>query len=113
MVVPFNSKPKRRLAPIKSPAKSQAMIATARSVAALSAYSDPIGRGPSRVAHRPHFECNKTRRAAPRLLPISSVYYSLARMGEMYVFERPHPSFWFGCGIRATPLGSTFDGEKQ
>jgi len=36
------------------------MIATARSVAALSAYSDPIGRGPSRVAHRPHFECNKT-----------------------------------------------------
>jgi hypothetical protein len=33
-------------------------------------------------------------------------------MGEMYVFERPHLSFWFGCGIRATPLGSNFDGEE-
>ena len=45
----------------------------------------------------------------PPVLLISS----LARMGEMYVFERPHLSFWFGCGIRATPLGSTFDGEEQ
>src|SRR3984893_6007239 len=44
---------------------------------------------------------------ARRLLPIRS--YSLARMGEIYVFERPHHSFWFGCGLRATPLGSTFD----
>jgi hypothetical protein len=40
---------------------------------------------------------------ARRLLPIRS--YSLARMGEIYVFERPHHSFWFGCGLRATPLG--------
>jgi len=32
---PFNSKPKRRLATIESTAKSQAMIATPRSVAAL------------------------------------------------------------------------------
>ena len=46
---------------------------------------------------------------ARRLLPIRS--YSLARMGEIYVFERPHHSFWFGCGLRATPLGSTFDAE--
>jgi len=38
---------------------------------------------------------------------------SLARMGEMYVFVRPHLSFWFGCGMRATPLGSIFDGEEQ
>jgi hypothetical protein len=28
----------------------------------------------------------------------------------MYVFERPRRSFWFGCGIRATPHGSTFEG---
>jgi hypothetical protein len=46
---------------------------------------------------------------ARRLLPIRS--YSLSRMGEIYVFERPHHSFWFGCGLRATPLGSTFDAE--
>jgi hypothetical protein len=51
--------------------------------------------------------------ATQRMLPISSVYYSLARMGEMCDFERPHRSFWFGCGIRATLLGSTFDGEEQ
>jgi hypothetical protein len=38
-------------------------------------------------------DMTEPRRAAQGLLPISSVYYSLARIGEMYVFERPHRLF--------------------